>query len=170
MQIGIRKWKPGDACDLAAVLNNPNVLNNLRDGLPYPYTERDALEYINIMLAADPKDNFVFAITADDRAIGCVSAFRQENIHCRTAELGYYLAEEHWGSGIMTEAVRLLCVHVFSSSDILRIYAEPFADNIGSCRVLEKAGFQCEGAMKCNAFKNGRVLDMKLYARTKECR
>lgn len=84
--------------------------------------------------------------------------------------VGYYLAEEHWGRGRMTEAVRLLCAHVFSSSDILRIYAEPFADNIGSCRVLERAGFQCEGIMKCNAFKNGRVLDMKLYARTKESR
>lgn len=88
MEIAIRKWKPEDAGDLAAVLNNPNVLNNLRDGLPYPYTERDALEYINIMLAADPKDNFVFAVTEKDRAIGCISAFRQENIHCRTAEWG----------------------------------------------------------------------------------
>ncbi len=38
-----------------------------------------------------------------------------------------------------------------------------FAYNIGSRRVLEKAGFQLEGIMKCNAVKNGQILDMALY-------
>ena len=59
----------------------------------------------------------------------------------RTAELGYYIAERYWGKGIMTEAVKQICGHVFDKSDILRIYAEPFAYNTASCRVLEKAGF-----------------------------
>ena len=68
----------------------------------------------------------------------------------------------------MTEAVRLLCDKLFAETDLLRIFAEPFAYNIGSRRVLEKAGFQLEGIMKNNAVKNGRVLDMALYARTKE--
>lgn len=44
----------------------------------------------------------------------------------------------------------------------------PFAFNIGSCRVLEKAGFVLEGVMRKNAVKNGQVLDMKLYAMVKE--
>lgn len=77
-----------------------------------------------------------------------IGAFRQGNIHCRTAELGYYLAEEYWGKGVMTEAVRLLCEKLFSETDIIRIFAEPFVHNIGSRRVLEKAGFQLEGIMK----------------------
>lgn len=62
----------------------------------------------------------------------------------------------------------MLCEKIFTQTDIVRIYAEPFADNLGSRRVLEKAGFQPEGIMKNNAFKNGRVIDMALYALTKE--
>ena len=52
----------------------------------------------------------------------------------------------------------------FDNSDIIRIYAEPFAYNAASCRVLEKAGFQYEGTLRNNAIKNGKVIDMKLYA------
>ena len=67
----------------------------------------------------------------------------------------------------MTYAVKELCRYIFETTDILRIFAEPFAYNTGSCRVLEKAGFQCEGVLKSNAFKNGKVLDMKMYALTR---
>ena len=38
----LRKWRLSDATDLAAALNNEKILNNLRDGLPFPYTEQDA--------------------------------------------------------------------------------------------------------------------------------
>ena len=168
MQYEIRKWRQSDAKALAAALSNMNILNNLRDGLPYPYTETAALEYINAMLSADEHATFAFAVTADDEAIGSIGAFRQGNIHNRTAELGYYLAESYWGQGIMTHAVKELCRYIFENTDILRIFAEPFAYNIGSCRVLEKAGLQCEGTLKSNAFKNGKVLDMKMYALTRK--
>lgn len=68
------------------------------------------------------------------------------------------------GRGIMTEAVKQICEYVFCKSDILRIYAEPFAYNAASCRVLEKAGFQYEGTLRSNAVKNGKVIDMKMYS------
>lgn len=168
MDCEIRKWRLSDAGDLAAALSNPRVLDNLRDGLPYPYTAQDGEEYIRSMLSADENNTFAFAITVDDRCIGSIGAFRQENIHRRTAELGYYLAEEYWGRGLMTRAIGLLCQWVFANTDVLRIYAEPFSYNVGSCRALEKAGFAYEGLMKNNAVKNGRVLDMKLYALTRE--
>ena len=77
-------------------------------------------------------------------------------------------AEEYWGNGIMTDAVKQICEYVFENSDILRIYAEPFAYNIGSCRVLEKAGFQYEGTLRNNAVKNGKVIDMKMYSLLRE--
>ena len=109
MQISLRPWKQSDAASLASALSNKKVLNNLRDGLPYPYTEKDALEYIMFILSSDPKDTFAYAIDIDGTAVGSIGAFRQGNIHFRTAELGYYLAEEYWGRGIMTEAVKLLC-------------------------------------------------------------
>lgn len=164
MTCKIRKWELTDAKDLAAAISNEKVQDNLRDGLPYPYTEQDGVEFISAMLSANEEETFAFAITVDDRVVGSIGVFRQGNIHRRTAELGYYIAEEYWGRGIMTDAVRQICAHVFAKSDIIRIYAEPFAYNIASCRVLEKAGFQYEGTLRSNAVKQGRVIDMKMYS------
>ena len=163
----LRRWRLSDAKDLAATLNNKKILNNLRDGLPFPYTEQDARDYISAMLSSDENNTFAYAITINDRAVGSIGAFRKENIHRQTAELGYYLAEEYWGQGLMTRAIRQLCEIIFDTTDILRIYAEPFAYNIGSRCALEKSGFTFEGTMKNNAVKNGKVLDMMLYSLTR---
>ncbi len=164
MKCRIRKWELSDAKDLAAALSNKKVQDNLRDGLPYPYTEQDGKEFISAMLSADENETFAFAITVDNMVLGSIGIFRQGNIHRQTAELGYYIAEEYWGKGIMTEAVKQICEYVFANSDIIRIYAEPFAYNIASCRVLEKVGFQYEGTLRSNAVKNGRVIDMEMYS------
>ena len=168
MKCRIRKWKLSDAKDLAAALSNKKVQDNLRDGLPYPYTEQDGKEFISAMLSADENETFAFAIMVDDKVVGSIGIFRQGNIHRQTAELGYYIAEEYWGKGIMAEAVKQICEYVFGNSDIIRIYAEPFAYNIASCRVLEKAGFQYEGTLRSNAVKNSKVIDMKMYSLLKE--
>jgi ribosomal-protein-alanine N-acetyltransferase len=164
----IREWRLEDKTELAQNLNNKNILKNLRDGLPYPYTEKDAEEYIKSMLAADKSKTFAFAITAEGKVIGSIGVFRCENIHFRTAELGYYIGEPYWGHGYTTSAVIQVCNYVFEHSDIIRIFAEPFAYNTASCRVLEKAGFQYEGTLHSNAVKNGKVLDMKMYALLRE--
>ena len=167
MNCELRAWRLSDAADLAAMLSNRAILNNLRDGLPFPYTEKDAAGFIASMLSAEENKTFACAITDEDKVIGSIGAFRQGNIHFRTAELGYYLAEPYWGRGIMTGAIRQFCGRIFETTDILRIFAEPFSYNTASCRVLEKAGFQYEGTMKSNAVKNGRIQDMKLYALTR---
>lgn len=164
MNCEIRTWRTTDAADLAKSLNNKKIHNNLRDGLPLPYTESDALEYINAMLAAKNGDTFAFAITVDDKAVGSIGVFRQSNIHNRTAEMGYYVAEPFWGKGIATTAVELVCRYVFEHSDIIRIFAEPFAFNSASCRILEKNGFVFEGVLRQNAVKNGVVVDMNMYS------
>ena len=167
MEYELREWRMSDAADLAAALNDRRILDNLRDGLPYPYTEKDAEKYITAMLAADKNEVFARAIAVSGRAAGSITAFRQENIHRRTAELGYYLAAEYWGCGIMSRAIGELCGEIFAATDILRIYAQPFSYNIGSRRALEKAGFTYEGTLKNSAVKNGRVQDMTMYSLTR---
>lgn len=168
MTCEIRAWKPEDAKALAALLSNRKILDNLRDGIPYPYGQSAAAAYISAMLSADANAVFARAIAVDGKTAGSIGAFRQQNIHSRTAELGYYLAEEYWGQGIMSQAVSHFCQYLFAHTDLLRIYAEPFARNVASCRVLEKAGFVREGVMRKNAVKNGLVEDMVLYALVRE--
>ena len=72
MKVEIRKWRMTDAKDLAAALSNQKILDNLRDGLPYPYTEQDGQDFISAMLAADEDETFTFAITVDEKVIGSV--------------------------------------------------------------------------------------------------
>jgi len=164
MECEIRSWKLSDAAHLAKAMNNKKVQNNLRDGIPFPYTVQDAEDYINAAINGDKDSRYSFAITLDDMAVGSIGVFRQGNIHFRTAEMGYYVAEAYWGQGIGTCAVKLTCDYIFKNTDIIRIFAEPFADNISSCSILEKSGFFCEGTLRKNAVKNGVVLDMKMYS------
>ena len=163
-KIVLREWKIKDAPELTAALNNKKVMDNLRDGIPYPYTEKDAEEYISSTLSTEKDTKYVFAICYGEKVIGSIGAVREANVHRYTAELGYYIAEPYWGMGIMTEAVRRMCAYIFENTDIVRIFADPYAHNKASCRVLEKAGFQFEGVLSQNAFKNGQFVDMKMYA------
>lgn len=160
----LREWRPEDAADLAGALNNKKILDNLRDGLPFPYSEKDAAEFIAFVRSAEKDSQYPFAITYGGKVIGGISVTRMTNIHRLTAELGYYIAEPYWGKGLTTQAVRQICGYVFENTDIIRIFAEPYAFNAASCRVLEKAGFSFEGTLRKNAVKNGEVIDMKLYS------
>ena len=164
MECRIRAWNFSDAKVLPVILSDNGIRDHLRDGLPYPYTEKDGREYILAVLDADENDMFAFAVEAEGKCIGSISVTRQKNIHRLTGELGYYIARKYWGKGIMTEAVKQICRYVFDKSDIIRIYAEPFAFNVASCRVLEKAGFSYEGTLRRNAIKNGKLVDMKMYS------
>lgn len=164
MEVSIRPWRMSDALCLAEIINSKKIQDNLRDGIPYPYFEKDGEEFIASMLNADRDNTFAFAITVAGRLAGSIGAYRKTNIHRRTAEIGYYVGEQFWGKGVCTKAVKLVCQYVFDNTDIIRIYAEPFADNIASCKVLEKAGFDLEGTLRSNAVKNGKVIDMRMYS------
>ena len=149
---------------VGAVLIGISYARLLRDGLPYPYTAGDAREFISAMLGAGEGSVYPFAIALGDECVGSISVTRGGNVHRLTGELGYCVAEEHWGRGLCTAAVRELCAYVFENTDILRIYATPYAHNAASCRVLEKAGFTCEGTLRAAAIKQGVVRDMRMYA------
>jgi ribosomal-protein-alanine N-acetyltransferase len=75
MNLTIRKWRIDDKFNLAINLNDLRILNNLRDGLPYPYTENGAEDFIRAMLSANKDNTFAFAITLDDKVIGSMEYF-----------------------------------------------------------------------------------------------
>jgi [ribosomal protein S5]-alanine N-acetyltransferase len=162
----IRPWSRRDADSLATHANNRNVWINLRDGFPHPYTPEDARAFLAGVSRQKPVT--FFAIATAREAIGGIGVSLGTDVHRRTAELGYWLAEPYWGRGIMTETVTAFTAFVFTRFDVVRIHAEPFATNRGSCRVLEKAGYMAEGRMRCNVLKDGKILDQWLYAMVKD--
>lgn len=161
MNIKLQKLSLEFAKDIKSALNDSKITDNLRD-LPNPYTEQNAVEFIKSVLGSE--NDYIFAITVEGRFVGCISAIRMQNIHSRIAEIGYYVIPEYWNRGVASYALKCLTEFIFTNSDIVRLFAEPFSRNIASCRVLEKAGFSYEGTLKSNAIKNGIVEDMKVYA------
>lgn len=168
MDFILREWRQSDAADVVRYANNDKIARNLRDVFPHPYTLADAENFINSCLEADETCQLFRAITVDGHAVGSVGLLLGRDVYQKNAELGYWLAEDFWGRGIMTQTVRQICRESFSRWDIQRIYAEPFAYNIASRRVLEKAGFTLEGIMRQGVFKRGQVCDSCMYALLRE--
>lgn len=162
----IRPLSLQDAESIQRYANNRKVWLNLRDIFPHPYALEDAHAFLGFISKEDPKTTF--AIAKDSETIGCIGLRLGNDVHRKTAELGYWLGEPYWGRGIMTEAVREFTHWAFETFDLQRTFAEPFAGNAASIRVLEKAGFVCEARMRASVFKDGKVLDSFLYARLRD--
>jgi RimJ/RimL family protein N-acetyltransferase len=159
----IRSWCFADAAALQRYANNRNIWLNLRDSFPHPYTLADSNAFLSQVTQEEPETSF--AIATSSEAIGGIGLRLGADVHRKTAELGYWLAEKFWGRGIMSQAVAEFVPQAFEMFDLQRIYAKPFDTNRASMRILEKAGFVCEGRMRANVLKDGVVLDSCLYAR-----
>ncbi len=164
----LRPWQTEDAPSLAQAADNPDIARNLRNVFPSPYTLEDAAWYIQDCIANAQNKQISYAIAADGKAAGSIGIFVKEDVYEKSAELGYWLAQDYWGQGIMTGAVQKICKEAFEAFDIVRIFAEPFADNAASRRVLEKAGFTCEGIMRNGVYKNGEIHSYCVYSILRE--
>ncbi|KAL4885476.1 acyl-CoA N-acyltransferase [Aspergillus karnatakaensis] len=152
---------------LSNAANNPLIAKNMRNAFPHPYTPADSQRWIAFTHAQPVTTDFVIALSSTNELIGAIGLKLKTDVSYRTVELGYWIAEGYWGKGIAGEAVERFCQWVWSEEQwghVLRIEAEVFDGNDGSRRVLEKAGFECEGRKRRAAEKNGVVLDVWGYA------
>ncbi len=159
----LRPWQKSDLSALVRYANNKKIADFLRDGFPYPYTPRDGRRFLRMAMRAKPTN--IFAIEIHQEAVGSIGFFSQSDVHRFNAEIGYWLAEPYWGRGIMSEAVRIFSDYVFENHPVVRLYAQTFATNTASQRVLEQAGFMLEAVLRKSIVKNGRLNDEHLYAR-----
>ena len=164
MRCLVRPWRTRDAASLVRHANDLEVARQLRDRFPHPYTAGDARAFLtHIGPATRAAGNF--AIEVDGEAVGGVGYTAGDDIERYSAEIGYWLGQEYWRRGIVTEAVLLLTGHLFTEGNMLRLFAVPFADNAGSARVLEKAGYVREAILHASCVKYGTPRDQCLYAR-----
>ena len=141
--------------------------------IPYPYTEADADWWINHNIQATQKQggrsvNWAIRRSEDDFLIGGIGFLGLEIGKHHQAELGYWLAKPYWNKGVMTKSVKTAVEHGFKEFGLTRITANVFHFNLASARVLEKAGFQCEGYLRSHYKKDGTIVDGKLYAIIKD--
>ncbi len=162
----LRPFRDGDQASLVRYANNRKIWINLRDRFPHPYTPANADAWIQEVAGAYVPVQC--AIEIEGEVVGGIGITLQDDVHRRSAEIGYWLGEPFWGRGVMTEAVRAFTAYAFSTFDLCRIYATVFEWNHASARILEKAGYVLEGRLRKSVTKDGRTIDQFMYARVLE--
>ncbi len=152
---------------LARITNNKKIFDNLRDVFHHPYTFEDAKNYI-LRVTNDNQTSKAFAIEVDGKIAGNIGIFFKQDVYRKNTEIGYFLAEEWWDKGVMKKVIKAVVDYIFENFDIIRIYAEPFAENVASRKVLEKVGFRLEAVLKNDVIKNGIIQDSCIYSLLKK--
>jgi len=163
----LRPWSIRDAARLALIADNKNIADNLRDGFPNPYSLGNAREWLKMILPENFPPRY-FAIIVNNQLVGSIGLVSKTDIYRRNFEIGYFLSEEYWDRGIITASIKMATSYAFKEFDIVRVYAEPFSDNTGSRKALERAGYICEAILRRNVIKNGIFKDSCIYSVLKE--
>ncbi|UCM87416.1 GNAT family N-acetyltransferase [Streptomyces marincola] len=135
-RVGLRDVEPGDVEVFFAQEQDPEAARRA----DFPPRERDAfMAHWRTRVLGDPTV-LVQAVTVDGELAGNVVAWWQEERRF----LGYWLGRRYWGRGVGTRALAL-----FLARETTRpLYADPFAGNTGSLRLLEKHGFSRVGTVR----------------------
>ena len=126
--------------------------------VPQPYERRHAEEFLAKQVLADPATDVSWAIEHKGTVIGGIDLrFHHDG---RIGEIGYSIAREWWGQGMVTEAARAVINGAFESmSALARLRAWVDARNLASQRVMEKLGMTREGTLRGNAYVRGEAVD-----------
>lgn len=158
----LRHWQSADAPALQKHANNPKVPAYLLDRFPSPYSLADAEAFIDLMLNQLTITNF--AIEINGEVAGGIGLDFRADVYRKSPLIGYWLSEQYWGHGIMTEVVKLVTDYAFNNFDVICVLALIFSKNTGSMRVLEKAGYVQQGVIKQSVIKAGEIMDEHIYA------
>jgi ribosomal-protein-alanine N-acetyltransferase len=158
----IRSWRAADLESLVKYANNRNIWISVRDRFPHPYTRGAGRQFIRTTRRSDPET--VFAIAVGREAVGGIGFMLQGDVDRVSAEIGYWVGEPFWGRGIASEALIAITRYAIERHGLTRVFAVPFASNLASCRVLEKAGYVLEGRLRRSAVKDGAIIDQLQYA------
>ncbi|SDM22907.1 Protein N-acetyltransferase, RimJ/RimL family [Halogranum gelatinilyticum] len=146
--------------DLAFVqehINDPEVWGTL--GSAAPKNHKDEEQWLDSL--TDDDGRVVLLICDDGEPVGQMGLHLNET--WGVGELGYWVAPDAWGNGYCTAAVRLISRYAFEERRLHKVVAEAYGHNVGSQRVLEKAGFTQEGVHREEAFVGGAYRDLLHY-------
>ena len=151
-----------------------SIYDNVKDkaistytvSIPYPYHLSDAREFISYSIRTRRlKTAYIFGIELikNKKIIGIVSLSKidKKNKNC---ELGYWLGKKYWRKQIASTAVKMILNFAFKKLKMHRVYAQVFADNTASLRVLEKNGFLLEGVSFDVIWRKNKWHNLFLYA------
>ena len=165
--VTLRQWRRTDVPAIVAACQDEEVLRWL-DRIPSPYGEAEANTWLDQLEAGRSEGSFFgLAVTddGDDRVLGAISLTVKE-AEDGVAEIGYWLAREERGRGVMTRALRLLAGWGLDDLGLERLYLRADPENRASCAVAERAGFVYEGVQRSEHYnpRLGRRVDFAIYS------
>lgn len=184
-QLIIRPYHPSDAPASSRNANDERIAQYMSNLFPHPYELHHAEFFINTMALVNTRSpttngqagpgvtpvylNYAIVRRSDGGFVGGIGLKPLADVEHRTWELGYWTGPDHWGQGLMSEAVPAFVRWAFDTfPEVLRIEAAVFEGNLGSQRVLVKSGFKVEGVRRKAVFKNGKRLDQHYFGMLRE--
>lgn len=160
----LRPFAPEDAGTVEALAGDARVAITTLN-IPHPYPPGLAAEYIaGTGPRAERGEGLSWAVVEreDGRLVGSMSLSLA--LGRGRGELGYWVGVPFWNAGYATEAARRAVAYGLDELGLHRIQAMCLPDNIGSARVMEKAGLAYEGRLRGYYLKGERLEDVLLYA------
>jgi len=167
----LREPKKSDWADLVDGLNNLNISKNTLE-IPYPYSKKDALWYINSCNKLKRNKNaykFFIELKKEKKVIGAIDLndYKKDQ---GTAETGSWINERYQKKGYVTEAKIALNDFAFNVLKLRKIKSKVFEKNIASQKTQERMGYKKEGMLRkesiCKATK--KLHDGIVYGLLKE--
>ena len=162
--VALRLPEPRDADELYAVVDANRA--HLADWMPWApgQTLSSTVDYIQrTRQALADGSGYETIIAVDGRIAGMAGVVRLVSAH-RHAEVGYWLAAEHQGRGIMTAAVRAHVEHGFDALALHRIMIKAGVHNHRSRAIAERLGFTHEGTERDGEWLGDRFHDLACYS------
>ena len=145
------------------VLANYNHLKGFMHWMSPDYSLQSAKDFIEQSIAgrADRKA-LGFGIFRGSRFIGSIG-FVYFDWLARKSEIGYWIAQDEEGKGIITEASRTLIRFAFAELGLNRIEIRCSAANDRSSAIPKRLGFKKEGHLRQAEFRSGGLHDYEIY-------
>ncbi len=160
----LRRLTMADAEEIFAYASDPEVTKYmLWDTHSSIENSREFIRFTLDRYEKDEAGEWGVILKEAGRLIGCIG-FPWTDIKNRRTEIGYVLARQHWGKGIMPEAVGRVLAFAFEEMNINRMECCHLMPNEKSGRVMQKLGMTYEGTAKERVFAKGRLWDVKQYA------
>ncbi|MUK87872.1 GNAT family N-acetyltransferase [Ornithinibacillus sp. L9] len=164
----LRLFETSDALEVTRLCNNYNIYRNTLY-LPYPYSNEDALSWIeNHLSNFNNNKSYELAITdkATGKLYGAIALSNNQNFN--NGEMAYWIGEEYWGNGYATEASKAMLDFAFHEKEYHKVFARHFNSNPASGRVLQKIGMNQEGILKDHITKENQYEDLVYYGIIKQ--
>ena len=162
----LRPFRLEDVDHVYAYAKDPEWALHLLLRVPQPYTRRDAEEFLAGRILASWRTNPTFAIVLDSTVIGGINLMIREADE--VGALGYAIARDHWGKGLMPEAARTVIDWGFAELGLAKVDATADSRNKRSWRVMEKLGMTREGVLRRHRKGRGERVDAVYYGVLRE--